>query len=320
MRGDPIVYLAALLTSFGIVFALVPAARKIAVRIGFVDRPTHRKIHALPIPLLGGTVLYIGVVLAMALFQERPSLMLTILTGGTLLVSIGLVDDWYKSKGNEFPVWPRIIVYLAASSVPLFYGIQIIGVSRLSQSGMFLFPEWLVWSSTILWVFAITNMLNFIDGVDGLAAGIALISSLTLCVIALLKGETGTAILAVIVVGACAAFLAYNFHPARIFMGDAGATFLGYTLAVAAIDGAFKSTTFVSILVPLLALGMPIMDTFIVFIRRFKEGRALHRADKLHTHHSLMKWGLTQIQTVSFLYLIGVLFSLLSIIVLLILR
>jgi UDP-GlcNAc:undecaprenyl-phosphate GlcNAc-1-phosphate transferase len=166
-------------------------------------------------------------------------------------------------------------------------------------------------------VFAITNMLNFIDGVDGLAAGIATISSLTLFVIALLKGEPNTALLAVVIVGACGAFLTYNFYPARIFMGDAGATFLGYTMAIIAIDGAFKSATFVSILVPLLALGLPIMDTVIVFARRFMEGRGLHRADKLHTHHSLMKWGLTQTQTVSFLYLVSVLFSLLSIIVLL---
>jgi UDP-GlcNAc:undecaprenyl-phosphate GlcNAc-1-phosphate transferase len=114
--------------------------------------------------------------------------------------------------------------------------------------------------------------------------------------------------------------LAYNFHPARIFMGDAGATFLGYTLAVTAIDGTLKGATFLSLSVPLLALGVPILDAAVVFTRRLVEGKGLHRADNLHTHHSLMKWGLTQVQTVSFLYLIAAVFSLLSIVILLALR
>ena len=146
-------------------------------------------------------------------------------------------------------------------------------------------------------------MINFIDGVDGLAAGVSMISSLTLCVTALLRHQTETALLSLIIFGACAAFLAYNFYPARIFMGDAGAAFLGYTLALIAVEGAFKSATLITIFIPLLALGVPILDTVIVMTRRLVEGKGLHKADKLHTHHVLMRWGLSQIQTVSFLYL-----------------
>jgi UDP-GlcNAc:undecaprenyl-phosphate GlcNAc-1-phosphate transferase len=163
-------------------------------------------------------------------------------------------------------------------------------------------------------------MLNFIDGIDGLASGVCVISSLTLFAASLIFNHTSTAVVAVALAGSCLAFLAYNFHPARIFMGDAGATFLGYTLAVTAIDGTLKGATILSLSVPMLALGVPILDTVIVFSRRLLEGKGLHRADNLHTHHSLMKWGLTQVQTVSFLYLIAAVFSLLSIVILLVLR
>jgi UDP-GlcNAc:undecaprenyl-phosphate GlcNAc-1-phosphate transferase len=161
-------------------------------------------------------------------------------------------------------------------------------------------------------------MINFIDGVDGLASGIVTISSFTLLIAAIFKEQHGTAILAAALAGACLAFLAFNFYPARIFMGDAGAVFLGYTLAVLAVDGSFKSATMISTLVPVFAIGVPIMDSVIVMTRRLWSGKGLHRADKLHTHHTLMSWGLTQTQTVSFLYLIGMLFSLLSIILLLV--
>ncbi|HEY0827173.1 MAG TPA: MraY family glycosyltransferase, partial [Bacilli bacterium] len=286
-------------------------------RVGFVDRPSLRKIHTAPIPMLGGVALYVGCISSLILFNGFSRLTMTILCGGFLLVSIGLIDDWHKTRGKDFAVWPRLFIYLAVSTIPLWFDIEILGLTNLARPGMFTFPVWLAWLSTILWVFAITNMINFIDGVDGLAAGIATISSLTLFVAALIKGQESTAVLAAILTGSCIAFLAYNFYPARIFMGDAGATFLGYTLAVIAIDGAFKRATMIAILIPILALAVPIMDTFIVFLRRFIENKGLHRADKLHTHHSLLKLGLSQVQTVTFLYIIGMVFSLLSVILML---
>ncbi|WJH35747.1 undecaprenyl/decaprenyl-phosphate alpha-N-acetylglucosaminyl 1-phosphate transferase [Paenibacillus sp. CC-CFT747] len=169
----------------------------------------------------------------------------------------------------------------------------------------------------MLWVFALTNMINFIDGIDGLASGIVTISSATLLVVSAWKHQMEPGLLAAILVGVCIGFLGYNFHPAKIFMGDAGAVFLGYTLAVVAVNGAFKSATVISIFVPVLALSVPIMDTGFVFLRRLLRGTGIHRADKLHTHHTLMSWGLTQPQTVSFLYLIAISFSLLSVILLL---
>ncbi|MBW7477663.1 undecaprenyl/decaprenyl-phosphate alpha-N-acetylglucosaminyl 1-phosphate transferase [Paenibacillus oenotherae] len=308
-------YIMAAALAFAIVAVLVPVLRRLALRLGFVDRPTSRKIHRNPIPLMGGASLYIGIVVALFAFKGFTPLSLTISSGGLILVVVGLIDDAAKAKGRDFPVWPRVWLYLIASAVPLLYGIRIIGLS--GPGGMIILPDWLAVGVSLLWVFALINMINFIDGVDGLASGVATLSSLTLFIAALFKGQLETALLAVILVGACAAFLVYNFYPARIFMGDAGATFLGYTLAVIAVDGAFKSATLMTLAVPLLALGVPILDTVVVMLRRLTTGKGLHQADKLHTHHTLMRWGLTQIQTVSFIYLIAALFSLLSIVVLL---
>lgn len=309
-------YVIALLTALGTVYFLVPPFRQAAVKTGFVDRPGGRKIHLVPIPLLGGVAMYIGCLAALFLFLGWTPLTAAIGVGGTPLVAIGLVDDYYKTRGKEFPVWPRLLVYGAASTVPLWFGVGIEGI-RLGGERMWMFSGELTTIATMLWVFALINMMNFIDGVDGLASGIAGISSITLLAVAMLKGQGDSATAAAIVAGAAIGFLLYNFYPAKMFMGDAGATFLGYSLAVIAVDGAFKSAAVLSIFVPLLALGVPIMDTAIVLTRRLMSGKGLHRADKLHTHHSLLHWGLTQRQTVSFLYLVGAVFSLLSIVLLL---
>ncbi|CAM4293853.1 undecaprenyl/decaprenyl-phosphate alpha-N-acetylglucosaminyl 1-phosphate transferase [Paenibacillus alkaliterrae] len=312
------VYVAAALISFTIVFASVPPLRMFALRLGFVDRPTSRKIHNKPIPLMGGAAIYAGCVIVMLLFIGLTPLTWTILTGGLLLVTIGMLDDAAKSKGKDFPVWPRVILYLGAALIPAIFHIKIAGITN-PLSGFFIpFPEWFSWLASMLWVFALINMINFIDGVDGLASGVSTLSALTMLIISLIKGQSDTAILAVILAGVSFGFLLHNFYPAKIFMGDAGATFLGYTLAVIAVDGAFKKATVITLLVPLLALGLPILDTAYVMLRRLISGKGLHRADKLHTHHILMKWGLNQVQTVSFMYLIAALFALLSIILLLV--
>ncbi|WP_166240801.1 MraY family glycosyltransferase [Paenibacillus turpanensis] len=306
--------------SLALVLLLVPAVRRVALETGFFDKPTGRKIHSRPIPLMGGAAIFAGAVISLLLFEGWTNLSQTIVYGGAALVVTGLVDDWHKSRGLEFPVWPRLLIYSAVSAIPLVYGIEISGISRLIGGGMHMFPEILVIVGTMLWVFAFINMINFIDGLDGLASGISAISSTTLLIVAVWSGQRDSALLAAVLAGACIAFLAFNFHPAKIFMGDAGATFLGYALAVLAIEGAFKSATVVSVLVPVFALGVPIMDTVFVFTRRFLERRGLHKADKLHTHHSLMKSGLSHRQTVSFLYLIGTVFSLVSIILMLVIR
>lgn len=310
-------YALPVITSFLIVFVLIPLVKWISLKFSFVDQPNSRKIHQSPIPLMGGIAIYISCVITLLIFDGISARSLTLLTGGLLLVVTGLIDDGFKSRGRDFPVWPRVIIYLIAAAIPIAFGIQIIGITKITQHGMLIFPVWLSWLATITWVFAISNMINFIDGVDGLAAGIVTLSSLTLFIAAVLMRQDGVALFAAIIVGACLAFLAYNFHPAKIFMGDAGAVFLGYALAILAMDGALKSATVISIFVPILALGVPILDTFIVLTRRFIKNTGLHKADRMHTHHTLLKWGLTQVQTVALLYFIGIIFSVLSIMVLL---
>jgi len=307
------------LLSFGVAFAIVyfsvPFIRRLAMKTGFVDKPNGRKIHTQPIPLLGGLAIYCGFLITAGVLGRAGSTFWGIAMGGLVIFAIGVLDDFYKTRGKDFRAWPKFVMQLVAALILVLYQIRIVGVSNPFNHTYYTFPLWLSVLGTVLWVVAITNMMNFLDGVDGLAAGIAAISAVTLFFIALLKGQTVMAVFAIALVGSSIGFLRHNFHPARIFMGDAGATFLGFVLAAIAIDGAFKSATVVSVLVPVLALGVPILDTVWVMFRRLRENRPLHIADKGHTFHILMRSGLTQIQTVTVLYLLGICFSLASIVV-----
>ena len=310
-------YLLAFMLAFTFVYVTIPWTRKLAIRHSFVDRPNQRKIHTEPIPLLGGLPIYIGFVLSAGLFGRAGNTFLGIAFGGLLIFAIGILDDYYKTLGKELPAWPKFLTQILAALILLVCGVAINGVSLPFSPGYYDFPLWLSVVSTVIWVVAITNMINFLDGVDGLAAGIAAISAVTLFFIALLKAQPAMAVLAIALMGSSLGFLRHNFHPARIFMGDAGATFIGFVLAAIAVEGAFKSATLVSLVVPVLALGVPIMDAVWVIFRRFRENRPIYIADKGHTFHLLMKSGMSQIQTVTFLYLVGVCFSLASIVVLL---
>jgi UDP-GlcNAc:undecaprenyl-phosphate/decaprenyl-phosphate GlcNAc-1-phosphate transferase len=308
-------YFVCFAVAFGLSYAMVPVIRKLALHTGFVDKPNHRKIHKEPIPLLGGLAIYVSFVLTTGALGRAGSTFWGIAVGGLLIFGIGVLDDFYKTRGRDFKALPKFLMQIVASVVLVMFHIRISGVNLPFDHGYFSFPMWLSILGTVFWVVAITNMMNFLDGVDGLASGLAAISAVTLLFIAILKGQTVIAILAISLMGSSIGFLKYNFHPARIFMGDAGATFLGFVLAAIAVDGAFKSATLVSIIVPVLALGVPILDTIWVVTRRLRENRPIHVADKGHTFHILMKAGLTQVQTVAFLYLVGICFSLASIVV-----
>lgn len=310
-------YIVSFVVAFALVYGSIPYIRRLALRLRFVDRPNPRKIHTEPIPLLGGLGIYFSFVITSAIFGVARHTFWGVTIGGLIIFAVGVVDDFYKTRGKDFKAWPKFIMQILAAIILVVFGIQIGGVNLPFHHGFYTFPVWLSWLTTVLWVVAITNMVNFLDGVDGLAAGLSAISAMTLFFIALLKGQSPMAVFAVILMGAALGFLRHNFHPARIFMGDAGATFLGFVLAAIAVDGAFKSATLVSLVVPVLALGVPILDTVWVVIRRFRENRPIYVADKGHTFHMLMKSGMNQIQTVAFLYLLGICFSLASIVVLL---
>lgn len=308
--------------AFLVTWLLVPIVRKVALRWKFVDVPNHRKIHNDPLPLLGGAGIFVGFIVASLLslrLVSNADLAYTGLTlGALILFTIGLVDDYFKSRGKDFPAGPRFLVQLVAAALVAAFGGTVHGFTiPFGRVHYIAFPHYLAITVTLVWIVGVINVFNFLDGVDGLAAGIAAISGATLVFIALIKGELAPALFAAAVTGAALGFLRHNFYPARIIMGDAGSTLLGFLLASISLIGAFKSVTVISIFVPVLALGVPIFDGLRVVIRRILSGKLPHKPDKSHGHHHLLGLGMTQVQTVAFMYLVSLCFSLASMIVVL---
>ncbi|WP_198015945.1 MraY family glycosyltransferase [Paenibacillus sp. HW567] len=315
-------YVLAFLVSFSIVYLLIPPLGRLAFRLDFVDKPrqdVERKIHREPIPLTASYAIFIGFFITYLLFTHEFSLeTLALFIGGVLLLTIGTIDDWYKTKGKDFPALPKFIVQIAAAILVFLSGNAFTGFINPFSGDYISLPVILQFVLTILWIFGVTTVINFSDGMDGLAGGLTAISAITLFVVALAKGQSTSAIMAITLVGVTIAYLRYNKAPAKIFMGDAGATFLGYILAVIALDGAFKQATVLSLFIPILALGLPIFDNLFVITKRFLQGKSIYQADATQVHYRLLKAGLNQKQVVAVLYLISICLSLSSIILLLI--
>lgn len=313
-----IVYVIGFILSLVIVLALIPPLRKLAIRVDFVDRPTSRKIHKEPVPHLASIAIFLGFMIPYLILSNHWDLeMAGIIAGSLLILGIGMVDDWYKTRGKDFPALPKTIVQVGAAVIVYFSGISFVGVTIPFAGHMVVFPDWLQFILTILWIFGVTTVINFMDGLDGLSGGVAGISALTLFVVAIAKGQTQSAIMAIILVGVALGYLKYNKPPAKIYMGDAGATFIGFMLGIIALDGAFKQVTVISILVPVLALGVPIFDNIYVVIKRYLNGQPVYKADRSQIHYRLLSWGLSPKQAVLFIYLISACLSLSSIILML---
>jgi UDP-GlcNAc:undecaprenyl-phosphate GlcNAc-1-phosphate transferase len=308
--------------SFAIVYALVPVMRRLAVRTGFVDQPTERKVHKEPLPMLGGAAILLGFVATTLIVRHfvlrgtarADHAFYGLIAGAALMFAVGMVDDYAKTRRWDFPAWPKFLAQVLAAAILVWSGISIHGIQDPIHGDYYItFSNWFADLLTILWVVGIVNVFNFLDGLDGLAGGIAAMSAGTLLIISTIKHDVVSAILAASLIGASLAFLRFNFYPARIIMGDAGSTFLGFVLAAIAVMGAFKSATVISIFVPVLALGVPIFDAIYVVLRRVIERRPVYKADRTHSHYRLLALGLTQIQAVSVIYLIALGFSLASI-------
>lgn len=319
---NAILYAAAFFVSFLIVNLLIPPFGKLAFKLDFVDKPRkdiERKIHREPIPLTASYAIFIGFFITYLLVARDFSIQTgAIFAGGVLLLVIGTVDDWYKTKGKDFPALPKLIVQVSAAVIVYASGIAFTGFYNPLSGEYVVLPVLLQFILTILWIFGVTTVINFTDGLDGLAGGLSAISAVTLFVVAVAKGQTNSAILAIILVGVAAAYLRYNKPPAKIFMGDAGATFLGFILAVIALDGAFKQATVLSLFIPILALGVPIFDNLFVVIKRFLQGKSIYQADAGQAHYRLLRAGLNQRQVLMFLFLISTCLCLSSIILLLV--
>ena len=307
-------YLIVMLIPFVIVYLLMPKFIEFANEKGFVDKPTGRKKHDKLTPLIGGVVMYIGF-FATYLFgidsTRQLSQTFIIFIASTLVIIIGVIDDYYKGKGKEFPIYPRVIIQILAATMVFKAGIVFRGITNP-------FTGWIQYILTITWIFGVTTVINWSDGMDGLAGSISIISAMTMFVVALAKGQFNSAYMSITLVGSILAFLRYNRHPARVFMGDSGANFLGFILAIIALEGAFKQATALSILVPVLALGVPIFDNIFVIFRRFQSGKPVYEADRSQIHYRLQERGMSVKQIVSYICILSGCLSLVSLLIIMI--
>lgn len=283
---------------------LVPAIRKFAYMVGKVDEPGTRKIHKDPIPRMGGIAICLGCFIALlgieylhpGYFSKLPSEWRGVVAGGLMIFAVGLVDDLYNLRPKV-----KLAGQIIAASTAFWLGVKLSFISN-PFGGMILFPEWLSFVLTVFWLVAITNTINLIDGMDGLAGGVSTIAGLTLFMLALERGQGLTALVAIALVGATAGFLRYNFNPAKIFMGDCGALFLGFMLGALSITGAMKVAATVAVFLPILILGIPIFDTTFAIVRRLLAGKPIFQADNGHLHHRLLRRGLSQRRAALLIY------------------
>lgn len=314
-------YLIVMLIPFVIVYLLMPKFIEFANEKGFVDKPTGRKKHDKLTPLIGGVVMYIGF-FATYLFgidsTRQLSQTFIIFIASTLVIIIGVIDDYYKGKGKEFPIYPRVIIQILAATMVFKAGIVFRGITNQFTGEFTQFSGWIQYILTITWIFGVTTVINWSDGMDGLAGSISIISAMTMFVVALAKGQFNSAYMSITLVGSILAFLRYNRHPARVFMGDSGANFLGFILAIIALEGAFKQATALSILVPVLALGVPIFDNIFVIFRRFQSGKPVYEADRSQIHYRLQERGMSVKQIVSYICILSGCLSLVSLLIIMI--
>ena len=300
-------YLPALALSMLGVAALIPLFMKLAIRLDFVDKPVpdnERKVHREPIPMLAGIPMYLVFMGAWFVLGDHSNRkLLSVAVGGLLVLGIGTLDDWHKTHRREFPALPKFLVQMSAAALAFFGGIVFTGFENPFTGEYVWLPGILQFLLTVVWIFGVTTVINFTDGLDGLAGGLSAISGGTLFIVAFVMNQHASALMAILLVGTTLGYLRFNRHPAKVFMGDAGATFLGYILGIIAIDGAFKSATLLSLLIPLLALGVPIFDNLYVVIRRFREGKPVYQADALQIHYRLKGQGMNTPQAVRFIWL-----------------
>ena len=295
----------AFIVSFAFTFATTPLVRRFAFKIGAIDIPKdNRRMHKKPTPRIGGLAIIFGFTVATLCFAQPSRQLYGTLAGAAIIAVMGVIDDC-----KNLPAKLKFVIQIIAALVVVFAGDIKIDVftnpNFLSDNPYWVLPEWLSVTLTVIWIVFITNAVNFIDGLDGLAAGVSAIMSISLVFISIRVGEYSIAILGIALMGSCFGFLPFNFNPAKIFMGDTGSTFLGFMLATLSIQGVFKSYAVISFAVPLLILGLPLFDALFAMIRRILRGQSPMTADRGHLHHRLVDMGFSQKHTVFILYAIS---------------
>lgn len=278
-----------------VVLAATPLAARLARAVGAVDQPSDRRIHREPTPRLGGLAILAGFLVPVLYFLPADPAARALVAGAVLICALGAVNDiWGLSPAV------KLVGQVACAAIPVSAGLTIdhitlpfLGVGDLGPAQ---------YPLTILWFVAIVNMINFSDGMDGLAAGITGLGATTFAILAASLGRADPAIMAAALAGACVAFLVFNFHPAKVFMGDAGSMFLGFVIAGVSVSGVMKSAAAVAVVAPLIVLAIPILDTSFVIMKRLKHGLPVYNADRSHFHHRFFTIGWGQRKTVLALY------------------
>lgn len=302
------------LLAFCLVITGTPLVKRLAIKLNAFDKPDARKVHTGIMPRLGGLGIFLGFIIVVLLTQELSREILGLLLGGGVIVLVGILDD---TRGLAPRV--KLLGQIFAACIVLSMGIRVEFVTNPLQgipylgglgTNLTIALTYMSVPLTIIWITGITNAVNLIDGLDGLAAGVSAIAAITLGLVTLFEGNQEAAMLAFILAASALGFLKYNFHPASIFMGDTGAMFLGFNLASLAIIGLTKSATVISLFLPVLILGIPIMDTLFAICRRYISGKPIFGADRDHLHHRLLELGLSHKKTVLAIYGVSIILGL----------
>jgi len=308
--------------SFIISFTVTPFARRLAIKTNALDVPDdERRMHTEPMPLLGGLAIFIATTIVILLVKlvflplvlnyleantinyNRDEIVMgmqklnAVLVGGVLIFIVGLLDDY-----NSMKPWVKFLCQISCAGVVYLMGIRVDLVFGHNFSADSTVNMVLSIFITIIWIVGITNTINLIDGLDGLAAGVALIASISIGYTAYIHGMYAVTLSMLALAGASLGFLPFNFHPAKIFMGDSGSLYIGFTLATISIIGPVKSATIVATIVPVLVLGLPIFDVFFAILRRLINKKPIMVADKAHLHHRLIASGMSVTRAVFMLY------------------
>lgn len=315
-------YILAMVVSLLSALIIMPFLMKLSNKLHFTDKPNKRKQHKKPTPLCGGIALYIGFFISYFIFvRDDFKQQITVFVAATMIVLIGLVDDWYKAQGKEFPIFPRLVIQLLSAILVFNAGIYFKGFSNPITGNFIEFNGTVQFLLTITWIFGVTTVINWSDGMDGLAGGLSLISAITFFLAAIILNQSdNSALVSIILTGVIIGFLYYNKYPAKVFMGDSGANFLGFILSVTALNGAFKQATVLSLFIPILALAVPIFDNLFVIFKRFIEGKPVYQADRSQIHFRLEEKGFSNVQVINYIMIMSIICSAISIILLLLKR
>ena len=298
-----------LLICFFASILITPLVKSLAIKIGATDQPNDRKVHTKVMPRLGGLAIYISFLLGILIYQPESPYTNSIIIGSIVIIITGILDDIFELSARV-----KLLGQLIAASIVIFYGGVQVEFINLPFSDNQLEFGYLSIPITFIWIVGITNAINLIDGLDGLAAGVSSIGLITISVMAILIPNPVVVVMGAILVASTLGFLIFNFHPAKIFMGDTGALFLGYMIAVLSLLG-FKNVTIISLVIPVIILGVPISDTFYAIMRRILNKKPISTPDKSHVHHCLLGLGFTHRQTVVLIYALASFFGLVAVIV-----